>query len=115
MLCGLGLLASWRRCAIKSNPGMANKVHKIKNPAQPSHVAKSPVTEPAKTRGMPIKLVSKAYCVAVKRLSVRLAINATNAVVPIPPVRFSKAMTAVNVGRWLPTMANTAKPAVEII
>ncbi len=104
-----------RRYGINSKPGMANRVQTIKNPVQPNPVAKTPVIEPAKTRGIPMILLRSAYCVAVKRLSVRLAMNATKAVVPIPPVRFSKAMTAVSVGRWFPTMANTANPAVEII
>ena len=104
-----------RSVVISNNPGIANSVQSTKNPSHPSHVASKPVVDPAMTRGMPMILVSKAYCVAVKRLFVRLAMNATKAVVPIPPVRFSKAMTAVNVGRWFPTMANTTKPAVEII
>lgn len=80
-------------------PGMASRVQRIKNPSHPNQAARNPVVDPAKTRGIPMKLVSKAYCVAVNRLFVRLAINATNAVCPSPLEMVSKAMTAVRVGR----------------
>ena len=71
----------------------------MKNPSHPNQVARNPVVEPAKTRGIPMKLVNKAYWVAVNRLLVRLAIYATNAVCPSPLEMVSKAITAVRVGR----------------
>ncbi len=40
--------------------------------------------------------------------------KATKAAVPMPAVRFSKAMTAVNTACDLPTMASAAKAKVEM-
>jgi len=85
----------------------------MKNPSQPSCRAAHPVGAEASTRGSPMMLVNSAYCVAVNRLLVRLAMKATNALVPMPPVTLSKATTPERAGRLTPMRASAAKPAVE--
>ena len=72
-----------------------------------------PVGAEAKTRGTPIKLLKRAYCVAVNFLFVRLAIKATKAEVPNPALKFSKATTAAKAGMLCPIYESTANPAVE--
>ena len=59
-----------------SIPGVAIKVQNRKNPVHPMASAIKPVTEEASTLGIPIKLVSKAYWVAVNFLLVMLAMKA---------------------------------------
>ena len=77
---------------------MATRVQATKKPYQPTCLAINPVTEEARARGIPIKLVSRAYWVAVNFLLVMLAINATNAAVPIPLLKFSNAITPDKAG-----------------
>ena len=57
-----------------SNPGMAIRAQAIKKLSQPMCWARKPVGVAAITRGTPMRLLNRAYCVAVKRLSVMLAI-----------------------------------------
>ena len=65
----------------------------MKKPSHPIFFARKPVGADAITLGTPIRLVRSAYWVAVNYLFVMLAMKATNAAVPIPALRFSKAMT----------------------
>ena len=58
-------------------PGIAIRVHRIKKASQPIFLAKNPVGAEASTLGTPIRLLRRAYCVAVNLLFVILAINAT--------------------------------------
>ena len=74
---------------------------------------RKPVGADTRTLGTPIRLDSRAYCVAVNRLWVMLAINAAKAEVPMPPVKFSKAMTADRAGTLGPVYVSSMKPAVE--
>ena len=48
----------------------------MKKASQPTLFARKPVGAEASTRGTPIRLVSRAYCVAVNFLFVMLAMNA---------------------------------------
>ena len=66
--------ANFRRISI---PGMAISVHEIKKASQPRCLAIKPVGAEAITLGIPIRLVRRAYCVAVNFLFVILAMNAT--------------------------------------
>lgn len=59
-----------------SIPGMAIRVQAIKKLTQPIFLARNPVGAEASTLGTPIRLVRRAYCVAVNLLLVILAINA---------------------------------------
>lgn len=77
---------------------MAIKVQKIKKLPHPRFLTKNPVGAEANTRGTPIRLVSSAYWVAVNFLFVMLAMKAAYAAVPMPLLRFSKAITADKVG-----------------
>ena len=81
-----------------SIPGMATRAQTIKKLSQPMCLAIIPVTADAKARGMPMRLVNKAYWVAVNFLLVMLAIKATNAAVPIPLLKFSNAITPDSAG-----------------
>jgi hypothetical protein len=58
-------------------PGIAISVHEIKKVSQPRYLAIKPVGAEAITLGIPIRLVRRAYCVAVNFLFVILAMNAT--------------------------------------
>ncbi len=49
---------------------MATRAHVIKKPSQPMVLAINPVTDEATARGIPIRLVSRAYWVAVNFLLV---------------------------------------------
>ena len=60
----------------RSIPGMAIRVQAIKKLAQPIFLARKPVGAEANTLGTPMRLVRRAYCVAVNLLLVILAINA---------------------------------------
>lgn len=61
----------------KSNiPGIAIRVQAIKKLAQPIFLARKPVGAEANTLGTPMRLVRRAYCVAVNLLLVMLAMNA---------------------------------------
>ena len=60
----------------RSSPGKAAKPHTIKNWLHPRCFARYPVGAEANTRGMPIKLDSNAYWVAVNRILHRLAMKA---------------------------------------
>ena len=62
------------------------------------------------TRGMPIKLLSRAYWVAVNFLLVRVAMNATYAVVAMPLNRFSLVIANANPGKLWPSRAKITKP-----
>ena len=77
---------------------MATRVQTIKKLSQPMFLAINPVTAEAKVRGTPMRLVNKAYWVAVNFLLVMLAIKATNAAVPIPLLKFSNAITPDKAG-----------------
>jgi hypothetical protein len=55
---------------------MAIRVQTIKKLSHPTFFARKPVGAEAKTRGIPMRLVSKAYWVAVNLLLVILAIKA---------------------------------------
>jgi hypothetical protein len=77
---------------------MAIKVQRIKKLSHPRRLAKNPVGAEANTRGTPIRLVSKAYCVAVYFLFIMLAMKAAYAAVPMPLLMFSKAITADKAG-----------------
>ena len=70
----------------------------MKKLSHPMCLARNPVGAEATTRGKPIMLVSKAYWVAVNFLLVILAIKATKAAVPMPELRFSKAITPDSTG-----------------
>jgi len=59
-----------------SIPGMAIRVQAIKKLTQPIFLARKPVGAAASTLGTPIRLVKRAYCVAVNLLLVILAMNA---------------------------------------
>ena len=74
-------------------PGIAIRVQKIKKLCQPIFLAIKPVAEDASCLERPMIPVSRAYWVAVNFLLVMLAINATKAAVPIPLLKFSKAIT----------------------
>ena len=63
--------------AISNSPGMAIKAQKMKNDSHPRYFTIKPVGAEAITLGTPIRLLKRAYWVAVKRLSVILAIKAT--------------------------------------
>ena len=76
-------------------------------------MAINPVGAETKTLGTPMRLLNKAYWVAVNFLLVMLAMKATKAEVPMPLVKFSKAMTPDNAGKLYPIWARTANPAVE--
>lgn len=93
---------------------MAIKVQAIKKPSQPKYLAKKPVGADANTRGTPMRLLRRAYCVAVNLLFVMLAINATKAAVPIPALMFSKPITPERRGTLCPTRARRAKHAVDM-
>jgi hypothetical protein len=71
----------------------------MKNHSHPTRWAANPVGAEASTRGNPMMLVSSAYCVAVNFLLVRLAMKAAKALVPMPPVTLSKAITPESAGR----------------
>ena len=58
----------------------------------------NPVIADAKVRGTPMRLVNKAYWVAVNFLLVMLAIKATKAAVPMPLLKFSNAITPDRAG-----------------
>ncbi len=90
------------------------RVQTIKKPSQPIFFAKKPVGAEATTRGTPMRLERSAYCVAVNLLFVMLAINATYAAVPMPPLRFSKAITPERAGILWPILARAANHAVDI-
>ena len=81
---------------------MAIKAQPQKKLSHPICLAKKPVGADAKTRGTPIRLLKRAYCVAVNFLLVILAMKATKAVVPIPLLRFSKAITPDNAATLFP-------------
>ena len=74
-------------------PGTAMRVQAIKKLSQPKCLAIIPVIEDATALGIPMRLVRRAYWVAVNFLLVMLAIKAINAAVPIPLLKFSKAIT----------------------
>src|SRR5574340_29122 len=82
-----------------SMPGMAINTQKIKKFSHPICFARKPVGAEASTLGTPIRLLKSAYWVAVNFLFVMLPINAAYAAVPMPPVRFSNAMTPERAGR----------------
>lgn len=65
--------ANFNRSSI---PGMAIRVQAIKKLAHPRFLARNPVGAEANTLGTPMRLVRRAYCVAVNRLLVMLAMNA---------------------------------------
>ena len=65
----------------------------MKKAGQPIDSASTPASGPTHTRPTDAKALSSAYCVAVKRWLHRLIRKATKAAVPMPPDRFSKAMT----------------------
>src|SRR4051812_6697872 len=71
-------------------PGKQISAQKRKKPDHPSFSARIPVVAPNKTLGTPMRLESKAYCVAVKRLFVTLAMYPAYAEVPIPAVKVSR-------------------------
>ena len=56
---------------------MAMRVQAMKKGSHPMFLARKPVGAEAKTLGMPMRLLSRAYWVAVNFLLVMLAINAT--------------------------------------
>jgi len=87
---------------------MAMRVQAIKKLSQPKLLARKPVGGDANTRGTPMRLVRRAYCVAVNLLSVMLAMNAIKAAVPIPALRFSKPITPERRGTLCPTRARRA-------
>jgi len=55
---------------------MAIRVQAIKKLSQPKFLARKPVGADANTRGTPMRLLRRAYCVAVNLLFVMLAMNA---------------------------------------
>ena len=59
-----------------SIPGIAIKVQTMKKLSQPTFFARKPVGAEANTLGTPMRLVRRAYWVAVNFLLVMLAINA---------------------------------------
>ena len=59
-----------------SIPGIAIRVQTMKKLAQPTFFARKPVGAEANTLGTPMRLVRRAYCVAVNLLLVILAMNA---------------------------------------
>ena len=94
-------------------PGMAINVQKTKKGPHPNCLAIKPVGAETRTLGTPMRLLNKAYWVAVNFLCVMLAMKATKAEVPMPPVKFSNAMTPDKAPTWYPILARTANPAVE--
>jgi hypothetical protein len=95
-------------------PGIAIRVQDIKKDSQPRFFARKPVGAEASTLGTPIRLVRSAYCVAVNLLFVILAMNAAYAAVPMPLLRFSKAITPDRAGTLWPIRARSAKHAVDM-
>ena len=75
------------------------KVQTKKYPGQPTALASSPETVPAKLRESAMKLVRRAYCVAVNRLSQTFIIKAAKAAFPKPEQKFS-ATTADTMSVW---------------
>jgi hypothetical protein len=61
----------------RSIPGIAIRAHAIKKLNHPMFLAMNPVGADAMTLGIPMRLLKRAYCVAVNFLFVMLAINAT--------------------------------------
>ena len=60
----------------RSIPGRAMRVQRMKKVGHPVDWAIMPVVDEMITRGTPIRLESRAYWVAVNRLSVTLAMKA---------------------------------------
>ena len=82
----------------------------MKNAGQPIDSASTPASGPTQTRPTEANADSKAYCVAVKRWLHRLIKNATKAAVPMPPDRFSAAITSSSPPSTGAAWASLTKP-----